>query len=1364
VVTDSPTILAIDDRQDDLILLGDILAGAFPGAKVLTALNGARGIELALAGDPDVILLDAVMPVMDGFEVCRRLKADERVRHIPVVFVTGLLASRESRIRALDAGGEAFLSKPFDEVELTAQIRAMIRIKAARVSDRQEKQRLAAMVQERTRELESELAERGRAEDELRRAQAELAASYAAAPVALLLVDRAAAESIGLRVGEALRCLRALDDPRGCGFGPDCGACPVRRAVLDTFALRQGRDQVEASIPAPGDADRRLLISTAYLEQDGAGQVLVGAYNITGRKRAEEAQRASDARYRALFENMLDGFAHCRMVYDEEGRPVDFIYLEVNPRFEQLTGLRDVTGKRVTEVIPGVRDSIPEVFEIYGRVALSGKAETFEIDFKPLSRWLSVSAYGVGTGHFIAVFDDISERKRSEIDRDTMLAVLRLANASGSTRELIRAVTAELRAWAGCEAVGIRLKDGDDFPYFETRGFPAGFVEAENSLCLRDEAGALVRDPAGNSVLECMCGNILCGRFDPRKPFFTEGGSFWTNGTTRLLASTAEADRQARTRNRCNGEGYESVALIPLRCAGRTFGLLQLNDRRPDRFTPEKIALMERAAGSLAMALEQRLTQAALRESEQRLAALFERAPLGYQSLDADGRFLMVNEAWLEMLGYQRQEVIGRSYGDFLAPEFLGEFRLRFPAFKAEGSAHCEFEMLHRNGERRCIAFEGRIAHKNDGTFEQAHCILQDITERRRAEEALRESAGLLRKVGELAHFGGWSVNLAEQRCYWSDEVAAIHEVPPGYSPPLTEAIGCYTPEWRGKIEAVFGACARDGAPFDEEMEIVTARGNRRWVRSIGEAVRDASGAIVRVQGAFQDVTARKRAEEALRDSERRFRLLVESSPDAIVMQTGGRIAYLNGAAVRLFGADTAGQLLGAPYLERYRPDLVESARERMRIVSERQIAVHEVERVLLRLDGSQVAVEVSAAPIQYQGSEGGLVFIRDITERSRAAAEREKLREQLTQAQKMESIGRLAGGVAHDFNNLLTVINGYSSMLLEKTGAADPQRVPLEEIRKAGERAAGLTQQLLAFSRKQVLQPRVLDLNRVVEGMRPMLARMMGEDVELRIELHPEAAMIEADPHRLEQVLMNLAVNARDAMPDGGALKIATSVVESGAAAGSYAVLEVSDTGVGMDEETRRRIFEPFFTTKGVGKGTGLGLSMILGIVEQSGGHIDVESTPGVGTAFQVYLPKSNAPAAEDALPEGAAALGERETVLVVEDQADVRRFVTAALRAYSYVVIQAESAAEALRFCEPQGAAIDLVLTDVVMPNMSGRELAGRLAVLRPGLKVLFMSGYASDAAVRPGAAEQGREFIQKPFSPDQLARKIRDMLAAE
>jgi CheY-like chemotaxis protein len=368
-----------------------------------------------------------------------------------------------------------------------------------------------------------------------------------------------------------------------------------------------------------------------------------------------------------------------------------------------------------------------------------------------------------------------------------------------------------------------------------------------------------------------------------------------------------------------------------------------------------------------------------------------------------------------------------------------------------------------------------------------------------------------------------------------------------------------------------------------------------------------------------------------------------------------------------------------------------------------------------------------------------------------------------------MESVGRLAGGVAHDFNNLLTVINGYSQMLLSALKAGDPFRDSLDEIHKAGERAAGLTRQLLAFSRKQVLEPRRLNVNRVVAEMRSMLERLVGEDIEVRVALRAEGGTICADPHQLEQVVMNLVVNARDAMPGVGKLLVETANVEWDesytrshleARVGRYVMLAISDTGAGMDEETSNRIFEPFFTTKGVGKGTGLGLSMVQGIVTQSGGYVDVYSEKGKGTTFKIYLPAVAEEAADAERPAAVPAVGGKETVLVVEDQTEVRKYAVAVLKGYGYRVIPAENAGEALLLCERER--IDLVVTDVIMPNVSGRELAERLEKLQPGIKVLFMSGYTDTVIEHHGVLEDGAKFIQKPFSPEELAGKVRAVLA--
>ena len=351
----------------------------------------------------------------------------------------------------------------------------------------------------------------------------------------------------------------------------------------------------------------------------------------------------------------------------------------------------------------------------------------------------------------------------------------------------------------------------------------------------------------------------------------------------------------------------------------------------------------------------------------------------------------------------------------------------------------------------------------------------------------------------------------------------------------------------------------------------------------------------------------------------------------------------------------------------------------------------------------------------------------------------------------------------------MLTVINGYSQLLLDKLRQDDPLRASIEEIHRAGERAAGLTQQLLAFSRKQVLRPRVLDLNHVVNEMLSMLGRLVGENVDVRLRLNAKNGMVHADPHQLERVVMNLVVNARDAMPHGGKLSIETAGVSWDEAyaqshpespVGHYVMLAVSDSGAGMDEETKKHIFEPFFTTKDIGKGTGLGLSTVQGIVAQSGGYIEVYSEPGRGTSFKIYLPMVDESVANAGMP-ASPVLGGRETVLVVEDQEEVREYAATVLKSYGYRVITAESGAGALLQCEREGPHIDLILTDLVMPNMSGRELADRLEKLQCGVKVLFMSGYTDSVMVHHGVLEEDAKFLQKPFSPEQLAIKVREVL---
>ena len=415
--------------------------------------------------------------------------------------------------------------------------------------------------------------------------------------------------------------------------------------------------------------------------------------------------------------------------------------------------------------------------------------------------------------------------------------------------------------------------------------------------------------------------------------------------------------------------------------------------------------------------------------------------------------------------------------------------------------------------------------------------------------------------------------------------------------------------------------------------------------------------------------------------------------------------------------------------------------------------------------EGRAIDVEIAAYDIEIGGQTVQLAVLMDVTGRR-------ELEEQLRQAQKMEAVGMLAGGVAHDFNNLLTIINGYSQLLLNNLGPKDPNRHFAEQIMKAGDRAAGLTNQLLAFSRRQVMQPKVLDLNQLVTGLTAMLRRLIGEDIDLRLTLREGTGRVSADPGQLEQVLMNLVVNARDAMPSGGSLTIETANVtlddhyanrHIAIKPGSYVMLAVSDTGSGMDEETKNRLFEPFFTTKAPGKGTGLGLSTVFGIVKQSGGSVEVYSEKGNGSSVKVYLPRVDQKLPTDQERRRKHQKGS-ETILLVEDDEMVRTLVRETLQRDGYKVIDSSDPVEARRIAEHHRGSIQLLITDVVMPKLSGKELARILMDGRPDLKVLYMSGYTDSAIVNSGILQQEVAFLQKPFTPAGLSAKVREVIETD
>ncbi|HST61439.1 MAG TPA: PAS domain S-box protein, partial [Longimicrobium sp.] len=544
------------------------------------------------------------------------------------------------------------------------------------------------------------------------------------------------------------------------------------------------------------------------------------------------------------------------------------------------------------------------------------------------------------------------------------------------------------------------------------------------------------------------------------------------------------------------------------------------------------------------------------------------------------------------------------------------------------------------------------------------------------------------------------------------------------------------------------------------------------WGRLSVALVRSADGEPRYAIRMVENITERRAAEEALRLREREFRSLLEHGRDVIsVLDENGDLRYTSPAVERVLGygrTELAGTYLG----ELVHPDEVPAMLE----MFERAIAAQGRPKLAeLRVrhrDGSWRILEtVATSLIDDPAVRGIVVNSRDVTERREAEEALRRSEQQLLQVQKMEAVGRLAGGVAHDFNNLLTAIRGNAELLLADIPPDSPSREDVEEIRRAADRAAALTRQLLAFSRRQVLQPRLLDLNQSVAEMQRMLRRLLGEDVELATRLDPDLRRVRADPAQVEQVILNLVVNGRDAMPEGGVVMVCTSNMELGeelrrkyayVVPGQYVLLEVGDTGMGMDPATLEMAFEPFFTTKPTGKGTGLGLSMVYGIVKQSGGYVWIDSEPGRGTRVRVYLPVARGDVDEE---EAVAVLPVRPrgrgTVLLVEDEETVRRIAERVLSRGGYDVLTAAEGAEAMALSRQHSGVIQVLVTDLVMPRMNGSDLARRLMAERPGIRVLFISGYDRDAARTAGPLEPGTDFIEKPFSPEVLLERVGRLL---
>ncbi len=753
-----------------------------------------------------------------------------------------------------------------------------------------------------------------------------------------------------------------------------------------------------------------------------------------------------------------------------------------------------------------------------------------------------------------------------------------------------------------------------------------------------------------------------------------------------------------------------------------------------------------------------------IRRREQELADFFENAAVPMHWVAADGTIIRVNQAELDLMGYDRDEYQGKNIVDFhldrdviddiLQRLITGEVLHDFPA-----------RLRTKNGSTMHVLIDSS-GYFEDGKFVHTRCFTRDVTAHQVAEQAVARLAAIVASsgdaiVGKTLEGVVTSWNTASERIFGYSEAEMVGQ----------SIFTLIPPELHDSERELLERIARGERVEFGETERIRKDGRRIYIAVTVSPIRDTRGRVIGASSIKRDVTERKQAAEALMLNQERLRLALKAARMGTWQWDVANNALAWDEQLHdLYGIEPGRQVTQYEhFIDRVHPDdrafVAGSVRRALEdgggLDYEFRIVLPDG-RVRWLADQGRVARDARGNPLYLTG-----VCI-DTTER-RVMAER------LRQAQRMDSVGQLAGGIAHEANNMMSVVLGCADYVLQRTDLPPAVRDDVDQIWKAAKRTAGITQQLLAFSRRQVLQPQILDLNATVRDLEPILARTLGETRGLRMHLSPGLSPIRADPGQLEQVLINLALNARDAMPGEGRLTIETMnvVLDEAYTAGKsveslrpgeYAALVVSDTGHGMDRATLGRIFEPFFTTKGVGQGTGLGLSTVYGIVKQSGGFIWVYSEPDLGTTFKVYFPVViTPPDAADHRAPSPTARGD-ETVLVAEDEEMVRGIMARTLRDCGYKVLEAPDGRVALEILKAEAGRVNLVIADVVMPDLGGRELAAQLAQSWPNLPVLFTSGYTGLDVVRRGLLDEGREFLQKPLAPEELARKVREMVDAQ
>lgn len=956
------------------------------------------------------------------------------------------------------------------------------------------------------------------------------------------------------------------------------------------------------------------------------------------RREAELLQ--SRENYRQLFVGMNSGFALYEIICDDQSKPCNYRFLNVNPSFEKLTGLnaQQVVGKQLSEVFPTVGTSL---IQRYNQVVATGNPVEFEEYISDLDKSFEIRAFRPSPGGFAVTFLDISERKRAE--RKIQLNNARLRSLAHILKQSADS-TQDFLDFALNEAVKLTAS---------RIGYIYHYDEKLRQFKLNTWSKEVMNE---------------CTVIKPQTCYDLDMTGVWGEAVRQrkmIILNDYQADHPLK---RGYPEGHVALhkfMTVPVYKGDCIIAVVGVANKKSD-YDETDILQLTLLMDSVFKVVELKQAEDALRESEARYRMLYEQAPIPYQSLDGNGNFLEVNSAFLNALGYTREEVIGRNFGDFLAPDWSDHYKHHFQRFKAVGEIlGVEFEMLKKDGSMILVSFDGRIGRDHSGQFKQTHCVFTDITERHKVETALRQSEEKLSEAQKLARIGQWEFNFKTNQLKWSDSVFELFEIdPPEFEATYDAFLAAVHPEDRQRVDRAHADSVKNRTPYEISHRLLMKDGRIKWVNEIGLTDYDAEGRPLLSIGTVQDITLIKDAEEQIRDSEERNRRLVEASLDAILVRSEGVITFANPAALKLFHANDQSDLIGKRYLDLVHPeDRAESAERVRKNLDENWIATPREHRIIT-LDELVVDVESTGVPVQFGGRTQIFGVFRDITERKQAEKEKNKLEGQLRQVQKLEAIGTLAGGIAHDFNNILGVIIGNSEMLTIADDVSAEVKEGINQILTASQRARKLVSQILTFSRQGEQQKMLINLKPIIKETLGFLRSPLSATIELRYCIKPDVGNILGDPTQIQQVLMNLCTNAWHAMEGReGVLRIELENVVIAGADGQlnpeleeqdYVRLTVSDNGHGMEPSIRERIFDPYFTTKGPGKGTGLGLAVVHGIVQSHGGIIKVYSEIGRGTTFEVYLPRADG--SEESALESCRVLPKgNEKILYVDDEVEL-------------------------------------------------------------------------------------------------------------